>query len=78
MTLNKAKLRAMAKFAHIHLSKEQEVAILERFGIEPEPYEWSEQDIAIQIQNYLGCGEFVKLIHNSSNGESTIPVDEPF
>ena len=27
----------------------QQKAILKRFGTEPEPYEWSEQDISVQI-----------------------------
>ena len=49
----------------VYITKEQEGMILERFGTEPEPYEWSEQDISVQIQNYLGCGEFVKSIRDS-------------
>jgi hypothetical protein len=34
----------------IWFTKEQERIILERFGKEPLPYEWSEQDIAEQIR----------------------------
>ena len=48
------------------ITNEQRFAILERFSIEPEPYEWSEQDITLQIRNFLGCGEFVKSIKNNS------------
>jgi hypothetical protein len=62
MTLSKWKLKRIAQSMRLCMSKEQEQAILERFGTEPEPYEWSEQDIMVQLQNYLGCGEFVKAI----------------
>ena len=77
MTITRKYLNRWEKSARIYITPEQKLIILDRFGTEPTPYEWSEQDIAIQIQNYLGCGEFVKLIH-SNNGESIIPVDEPF
>ena len=77
MTLNKQKLRRMEESMWIRFTEEQEWAILERFGTEPELYEWSEQDIAVQIRNFLGCGEFVKTIRNSG-GPSTIPHGEDF
>jgi len=32
---------------------EQEKEILDYFGVEPVPYEWTEQDIVAQIQKYL-------------------------
>jgi len=51
------------------ITGEQRTAILERFGTEPEPYEWSEQDVVVQIQNFLGCGEFVKTPINSGSSE---------
>jgi hypothetical protein len=44
------------------IADEQRAAILERFEEEPYPHEWSEQDIVTQVQNFLGCGEFVKPI----------------
>jgi hypothetical protein len=62
MTLSKKELRNWAESARILFTPEQKQAILERFGSEPEPYVWSEQDIAVQIRNYLGCGEFVKPV----------------
>lgn len=77
MTLNKQKVRKMGESMWIRFTKEQERAILERFGTEPEPYEWSEQDIAVQIRNFLGCGEFVKPIRNCA-GPCTVPLDEDF
>ena len=45
------------KFRLTHTQKE---VIMERFGTEPIPYEWSEQDIEVQIRNYLSHGVFVK------------------
>ena len=60
MTLNKRQLKKLCVGLWIWISKEQERMILERFGEEPEPYEWTEQDIVVQIENFLGCGEFVK------------------
>jgi len=69
MTIDRRYLTKYEKSMHIHIPEEQRTAILERFGVEPAPYEWSEQDIAVQIQNYLGCDEFVKMI--DSNNEYT-------
>ena len=60
MTLSKWELKRIAQSMRICMSKEQEQAILERFGTEPEPYEWTEQDIMVQLQNYRASGEFVK------------------
>ena len=79
MTLNKRKLRRWEESMFVLLSAQQEQCILERFGTEPEPYEWSEQDIAVQIRNYLDCGEFVKSIQdNNSGGESVFQSDDDF
>jgi len=65
MTLNEKALAKWEESMRIPISKEQKIAILQRFGSEPEPYEWSEQDISVQIQNFLGCREFVKSIKDS-------------
>lgn len=54
MILNRKKLRAWEKSAHILFTKEQEAIILERFGTEPgNGPEWSEQDIAEQIREIV-------------------------
>jgi len=54
MILNRKKLRAWEKSAHILFTKEQEAIILERFGTEPgDGHEWSEQDIAEQIRKIV-------------------------
>jgi len=66
MTIDRRYLANYEKSMRIHISEEQRTAILERFSVEPVPYEWSEQDIAVQMQNYLGCGEFVKTINSNS------------
>jgi len=60
MTLTKKALVRSLDSLRIFATKEQNAIILERFDTEPFPYEWSEQDIFTQIQNFLGCGEFVK------------------
>jgi len=78
MTLNKKELRRWEESMFILLSVRQEQCILERFGTEPEPYEWSEQDIAVQIRNFLGCGEFVKSIQDNNDGQSVFLSDENF
>jgi hypothetical protein len=65
MTLTKKSLKRLSESMWIRLTEGQEHAILERFGTEPEPYEWSEQDVVTQIQNFLGCGEFVKPLQDS-------------
>ena len=77
MTLNKRKLKKYCESMWIRLTKEQECAILEQFGTEPEPYEWSEQDISVQIKNYLSCGKFVKEVRRSG-GPPVFLFEEDF
>jgi hypothetical protein len=62
MTLTKNDLRDWEKSAFTLLNPEQEQAILERFGTEPDPHVWTEQDIAVQVTNFLRHGEFVKPV----------------
>ena len=54
MTLNKQQLGKIGESMRILFTKEQERIILERFGEEPYPYKWSEQDIAMQILKICG------------------------
>ena len=49
MTLSEKDLRKWEESTFTSLTSEQRRIILERFESEPEPYEWSEQDIAEQI-----------------------------
>jgi hypothetical protein len=77
MTLSKNALIKWEESMRIPISKKQRIAILQRFGSEPEPYEWSEQDISVQIQNFLGCGEFVKSIKDSDQ-QLSLPPGVPF
>lgn len=77
MILNEKSLNKWAKSTFTILTAEQSHAILERFGNEPKPYEWSEQDIVIQIKNYLACGEFVKSIQDNGNS-SPLPIGVDF
>ena len=67
MTLNQKSLNKWQKSTFTPLSTEQKRIILEHFGVEPEPYEWTEQDIWGQIRNYLDCGDFVKESQDISN-----------
>ena len=77
MTLCKRKLKKLCEGLWISISKEQERVILERFGEEPEPYEWTEQDIVVQIQNFLGCGEFVRTVKDDGQ-RSPLPPGMEF
>ena len=63
MTLTKRDLSKSFDSMRISATDLQKSAILQRFGTEPLPYEWSEQDIFTQIENFLGCGEFVRDVH---------------
>lgn len=49
MTLTEKDLQEWEKSTFTSFTAEQRRIILERFGTEPEFYEWSEQDIAEQI-----------------------------
>ena len=60
MTITKKYLRDWEKSFHICITPEQKQIILERFGTEPWPYEWTRQDIEVQIGNYLYCGHWEK------------------
>jgi hypothetical protein len=50
MTLTEKSLRQWEASAHILFTAEQKKMILDRFGTEPHPREWTEQDIAEQIR----------------------------
>ena len=73
MILNKRQLKKWGESMRVFISKEQERMILERFGEEPEPYEWTEQDIVVQIQNFLGCGEFVRPVKDDGQRSALPP-----
>ena len=77
MILTMKDLRRWEESPFTAITAEQKAVILERFETEPDPYEWSEQDIAIQVRNFLSCGEFVKPIR-PSKGPSTIPPGVEF
>ena len=78
MTINRRWLRKWQESMFTSLTKEQESTILGHFGTEPEPYEWSEQDIAIQLRNFVECGVFVKGKMDSEYHESLPPHDDFF
>lgn len=75
MTLTKRKLKKMVESMWAMFTDEQERLILERFNVEPWPYEWSEQDIATQIQNFLACGVFIKPILNHGKQPEILPAE---
>ncbi len=50
MTLTEKSLRKWEDSSFTALTAEQRRLILERFGAEPEPHEWSEQDISEQVR----------------------------
>ena len=60
MTLSKGALAQWENSMCIRLSETQRTAILQRFGSEPKPYEWSEQDVSEQIRIFLQWGKFEK------------------
>jgi hypothetical protein len=49
MTLTEKDLREWEESTFTPFTSKQRQIILDRFGTEPEPYEWSEQDIAEQV-----------------------------
>lgn len=74
MTITKKFLRDWERSARIRFTDEEMAIFLERFGTEPEPYEWSEQDIEVQIENYRYCGHWEKpIIGNGGPGETLPP-----
>jgi len=77
MILTEKNLRKWEISSYIRIAVDQRRIILDRFGSEPEPYEWTEQDIYVQIQNFLGCGEFVKSIR-PAQASSGLPAGVEF
>jgi len=73
MTITKQYLRKWEEGNRKRLTPEQKQIFLNRFGEEPYPYEWSEQDITVQIDNYLYCGEWEKPIESSNSGGALPP-----
>jgi hypothetical protein len=67
MILTEKDLKIWSESAFTPLNAVQFKAIIQRFSREPEPYEWTEQDIFTQIRNYLDCGEFVKSMQDNGN-----------
>jgi len=72
MTLNDKTLNKWVESSFTPINTVQRQAIIERFGTEPEPYVWTEQDIWVQIRNYLVCGEFVKNTPIDTQSSSNI------
>jgi len=64
MILTKRSLKKLSESMRIWFTSEQERVILERFGKEPLPYAWSEQDISEQIR---------KIIHDYPDLEEPLP-----
>ncbi|MBS3975945.1 MAG: hypothetical protein KGZ75_04355 [Syntrophomonadaceae bacterium] len=77
MTLTEKSLKRLGESMRIWFTEEQNRVILERFGAEPEPYEWSKQDIVVQIENFIGCGEFVKAVRSNGN-QPILPIGMDF
>lgn len=69
MTLTMKDLRKWEESAFTRFTAAQRQIILDRFGTEPLPYEWSEQDIYTQIGNYLHCGHWEKPSVDCSSSE---------
>ena len=59
------------------LTEAQRTAILQRFGSEPDPNVWSEQDIAEQIRSFLQHGIFVKP-EDSCIAQGALPLGDDF
>jgi len=55
MTLTKRSLKTLGEGMRIGFTEEQELLILERFSEEPLPYEWSEQDVFMQIRKIVAA-----------------------
>ena len=53
MILTEKSLRKWEESLFAPITAEQKQLILDRFGAEPEPYEWTEQDISEQIRNII-------------------------
>lgn len=57
MIYTKKDVQRLREQAYLKISEEQESAILERFGVEPdELHEWTEQDICEQVRKMLVSG----------------------
>lgn len=53
MTLSKKELREWLDSMRYSVTNEQFDELFEKFGKEPEPYVWTEQDISEQIRKFV-------------------------
>ncbi len=78
MTITQKYLQKWEENMLTPLSKPQKAAILARFGTEPEPYTWSEQDISVQIRTFVDHGCFVKPEQSFSTEVPPLPPGVDF
>lgn len=64
MVIDREYIQELREHAFLEISKETEEELLQRFGTEPQPYVWSEQDLWEQVRKVLNrqkgdpsCGE---------------------
>ena len=53
MVVDRKYIQELREHAFIEISKETESELLEKFGTEPNPYVWSEQDLWEQVRKWL-------------------------
>ena len=58
MILTRSKLNQLEESMRLPMTQRQKADILEHFGTEPQPYQWTEEDIVIQIRNFMERGVF--------------------
>ena len=76
MTITARYLRNWEKSKLTPITSEQKRIILDRFSTEPDPYVWSEQDIEIQIRNFLNCGCWEKPMISHAEQSDLLFDDE--
>lgn len=53
MVIDREYIQELREHAFLEISKETEEELLQRFGTEPQPYVWSEQDLWEQVRKVL-------------------------
>lgn len=53
MVVDRKYIKELREHAFLEISKETEEDLLQKFGTEPLPYVWSEQDLWQQVRNVL-------------------------
>lgn len=71
MTITRTQIEQMRRHGRLRIDAELEQLILDEFGVEPHPYEYTEQDLHEQIRKLIDA-------HNQAHPDPTLDSRIPW